>query len=82
MVTLQVAVVERGQARLVAEEAAAHAGAGDEHRAGGAVVGAVAGVGRHPPAELGVDRDHHRRRSSAHPVGKPATRRVQLAEQP
>ena len=56
---LEVAVVEVGQAGLGAVEAAPHPAAEQEHRAGGAVVGAVAAVGPHPAAELGVDQHHH-----------------------
>ena len=56
---LQVAVVEVGEVGLLAVQAAAHRRAEQEHVRRRAVVGPVGGVGAHPPAELGVDRDDH-----------------------
>src|SRR5581483_1623347 len=55
----EVSVVEVGEGRLVADEAAAVDGpSGDEDGGGGAVVGAAAGVLGHPAAELGIGDEH------------------------
>ena len=72
-----------GEAGRLAVEAALHRVAGREDHVGPPVVGAGAGVGGHPPAELGVDDDHgllsplggRRRRGRRH-------RRVELVAAP
>ena len=57
----EIAVVEVGEAGLFADEPAADRAAGDENGSGGAVVGALVGVGGDPATELGVGRGLHSR---------------------